>query len=400
MPASARLADAAKAIVIRFAWLWFELVHRSRRNSRDWVVGVEEIASMVRQLADVLPRSTTVVFGDHPFYDFHYDHAPVAHPGRLGRAWDIVVRRPLLFARLASEARGFVYVGARGFLASAGGTRAPEFRFLRRRGVRICCYFTGSDIRSLVRLEALERETGVPNLSSRFRLVNPETFLPVYDEQRRRTAADADAFADVVYSASVDQLSYLARPTEPFLYLLPEHAFAEPSPPPRSERLVVLHAPSSPIVKGTEFVRDAVRRLRDEGHDFDYVELSKVPHTEVTAALRRADIVLNQFFAYMPGVFGVEALAAGCAVMMSADGRVEPDLAPGANEAWLVTRHDEIVENLRSLLTDRDRIDELAERGWRWARRYASAEASGERLRTTLDRVLAGTYSGPRGWAE
>ena len=102
-------------------------------------------------------------------------------------------------------------------------------------------------------------------------------------------------------------------------------------------RPVLVHAPSSPIIKGTQLVRAAVALLREEGFDFEYVELTGVPHEEVASQLQRAHIVLNQFFAYVPGMFGIEAMAAGAVVLQSADESLESDLPAGSNAAWVVT---------------------------------------------------------------
>ena len=68
--------------------------------------------------------------------------------------------------------------------------------------------------------------------------------------------------------------------------------------------------------------------------------------------LGRAHIALNQFYGFSPAVFGAEALAAGCAVMMSSDEFVETDLPAGSNECWVVTKHHQVYSHLRRLLDD------------------------------------------------
>jgi glycosyltransferase involved in cell wall biosynthesis len=363
------------------------------RTRITWVVGVEEIASMVRQLAAVIPGSYSVSLYPHPFYAGGYDLERTTRSGPLAR----LVWRPLLLGWLASRADGFLYVGRRGFLARA--SRAPEFAFLKSRGLAIVCYFTGNDIRAPLELERFERETGVATLGARYRQVNTMMVSAEYDAVQRMTASDADRFADVVFTARVDQLGHLTRPTEPFLYLLGEDAFGDDRPPRAGRVPVVLHAPSAPVIKGTDLVRAAVAQLRSEGYEFEYIELSGVAHDDVRAALRRADIVLNQFYALMPGVFGVEALAAGCAVLMSADASVETDLPPRSADAWFVTRPDQVTSHLRTLLDDPELVAAYGERGRMWARTWAAADRTGLFLRQVLDEARRGEYRGPRGWA-
>lgn len=391
-----RMYNAFTAFVLSAGYAWYRRVERGQRGSITWVVGIEEIASMVSHMAHALPGSYSVSLYPHRFFDHEYDHAYTG-PTKP-RPFERVIRRPLLLARLANRATGIVYIGRRGFLG--GASRAPEFAFLRRHGIKICCYFVGNDIRSPLVQEELARTTGVPNLGTRYRLTQPALMSAAYDAVQRRTAAEADRYADVIYTAAVDQSGYLTRPTEPLMYFLPPETFLADKPPRSGGRPVLLHAPSSPVVKGTELVREAIETLRGEGYDFEYVELTGVTHDQVRAQLARADIVLNQFFALTPGIFGAEGLAARCAVLMSADGDVEPDLPPGANSAWCVTRHDQVTDHLRELLEQPQRAAELGRRGYDWALRYLSAEASGARLRSVLDRVAAGSYSGRIGWAD
>ena len=180
-------------------------------------------------------------------------------------------------------------------------------------------------------------------------------------------AAAADAFADLIVNFDADQASYLTRPTVPFFYAYPDEAmhfnpekFVDPRVP------VVLHAPSKRLIKGTAFVREAVSRLQSEGFSFEYVELTGVSNRKVLEQLSRAHIVLNQFWALVPGVFGVEAMANTCAMMCSADGTIEHGLPDGANDAWLVTTTDQVYENLKVLLTDWTFTTALAVRGFNW----------------------------------
>jgi hypothetical protein len=58
----------------------------------------------------------------------------------------------------------------------------------------------------------------------------------------------------------------------------------------------ILHAPSRPLVKGTERIRKAVQRLEDEGLAIDYREISRRPHAEVLEEIARCDFVVDELF--------------------------------------------------------------------------------------------------------
>ena len=349
------------------------------------MIGPVEVASIVANFARAVPDSYSVTLTPHRFYDFSYDFQIGAGRG------DWLSRRfvaPWKFGRLAATARGFVYVGAEGFLLSGMDDREWEFGFLRRHGVRIVCLFAGSDIRSPALMRRFQEETGLETIATYLDQVSPLFATAAYDEQRQRTAAVADRYADVIFNAAVDQLSYLQRATEPFPYFFPDEDLLlddakHAAPGPR----IVVHAPSSPIIKGTQVVRAAVQRLQAQGYDFEYRELIEAPHAEVLASLREAHIVLNEFYAFVPGVFGVEAMANGCALLTRADESIETDLPVGSNSAWVVTTAADIYANLRQLLDHPDQITQQATAGRAWVKEHATVSASGARVRGVLGRI-------------
>jgi len=342
---------------------------------------------MVGSIAAALPRSYAAIATRHVFdydFDYHYSGPETSLPylvQRFQEAWH--------FGKMAASAGGFVYIGQNGFLRALRDNREFEFSFLASRGKRIICYFTGNDIRSLRKMAELERRMGIPNIGTYLPLASPATGTKAYDDRRQALARTADEYADVIFSSAVDQASYLTRKTEPFLYFFPDEKVLDTLEKFDSESpIVVLHAPSSPIIKGTPLVRAAVAELQAEGWDFEYVELSGVQHDEVERHLRRAHIVLNQFYSFLPGVFGIEAMAAGTVVLMSADERHEPDLPAGAGTAWISTKHYEVASRLREVLKmSADERRRVAAAGQSWVREHATASASEARLSAVLANI-------------
>ncbi|RRV29811.1 hypothetical protein EGJ23_02400 [Pseudomonas sp. o96-267] len=151
------------------------------------------------------------------------------------------------------------------------------------------------------------------------------------------------------------------------------------------QQLVIVHAPSSPLIKGTPLVRAAIKKLRLEGYQFEYIELIGVPHSTVIETLKRAHIVLNEFYAFVPGVFGVEAMAANAVLLTSADKEIEPTLFEGANDAWVVTPYWMIYERLKQQLDHPEALQLQAEKGSEWVRRYCSYTSSSACFRAAVD---------------
>jgi len=368
---------------------------RLRRTPISWVVGPEECASMVLQIAGAIPGSYSVSFTEEVAYASGYDHRFRTRPGARGSWLERVIVGPLLLGRLMHQADGFIYVGATGFLVADADQREFEFAYLRKKSVPIVCYWCGSDIRSTKRMHELEKTTGLPNIST-YIAANGRIFeSEEWDQLKRRIAAVASRHASAMFSNSVDHLSYLTVGTEPFLYFLPDdpapdfRRFDDPS------RIVVVHATTAPEIKGTPLVRAAVEQLRREGYEFEYRELIGVPNAVVKQELGRAHIAMNQFYGFSPAVFGAEALAAGCVVMMSCDETVETDLPPGSNDCWVVTKHYQVYSNLKKLLDDPKRLGSIARKGRAWAELHACRTNAGATMMRTLDSVLDGSYRAP-----
>jgi len=372
---------------IQRATLWASIAWHAWRKPTpelEWVVGPVEVAGLVRALTEALPSAESAVHEAHPFYAHAYDWVTPAGRSHLRR----LLQGPWKLGELMARARGFLYVGGVGFLDTMNDGRSYEFSVLRARGKKIVCYFTGNDIRSPKLSAQRESATGEPNLGTYLAETDPRFASDAYELSKRALAESAERHAHVIFNADVGQPGHFTRPSEPFLYFHPDaeicddfSKFATPTKP------IILHAPSSPVVKGTQLVRAAINELRDEGFEFEYVELVREPHDQVREQLKRAHIVLNQFYSEVPGVFGVEALAAGCVVLMRADERDEPILPIGSNRAWVVTRHYQVTKHLRELLVAPDGWEGQARAGVAWVRAHASAAVTGEILRNTLSRI-------------
>lgn len=358
------------------------------RRRLDWVVGPEDIALMATHIAEALPRSYTAIHARNPFYSVRYDAviqtSSTALGGRIA-TWRRLYGGPILLAWLVNRARGFIYVGGGAFLEGHHDERDFEFSFIRSRGRRLVCYFTGNDIRSPhLSLERAAR-TGRPNIGSILTTIDPVFATPEYDAARRLRAEVAEHHAEAIFTARVDQIGYLEGPTHPFLYFYPDEQFVGST---RKfddvDRIIVVHAPSNPLLKGTDAVREAMERIVAVYPHVEYRELIGVPHEQVLAALDEAHIALNEFYATVPGVFGVEAMARRCVLVTSADAADEPDLGESSHGAWAVADVHTLHDVVARIIEHPKEMAEQADRGWRWAREFASATASKRALKDVL----------------
>jgi glycosyltransferase involved in cell wall biosynthesis len=332
------------------------LVINTESRKRRVAIGVTEAARLLYSLGRVFPSRYICVLDASRFYKDDYDFGP----------FHVLTRPfvgPVMLAYLAHLCDTFMFTSFTGYLAD----RQYDFRFLKNRGKKIVLLFYGSDIRSLPLTKKFFDERGedtfvnyLPNLKNQ-----------LYDDMIRQTAAAADKYADLIFNWNYDQIGYLKSPSIPWPYMVDLEAFPFSFSAPREgEKLRVLHCPSHTIVKGTPMVRAAVKQLKSEGFDFDYIELQGVPNSEVLEQLKRSHIVLQEFFCLTPGILGLEALAFGNAVLMSANTNMNPELPEGSDDAWIPTLSWQLSDKLRMLLKNPEMIGDYAQRGRKYVERY------------------------------
>ncbi len=116
-------------------------------------------------------------------------------------------------------------------------------------------------------------------------------------------------FTGPVFVSTPDLLDELPNAT--WLPIVVERDFYRPAPPVLTRpRPVVVHAPSSPLLKGTAVIDEVLERLDAEGL-VEYRRLSEVPSAFVGDFIREADVLADQIVLGNPGVMAAEALAAG-----------------------------------------------------------------------------------------
>lgn len=376
-----------RVLLIFSYWFFMCYIRRSKSNI-SWVVGVIEIAANLKYISSSIPDSYSVCLFDNKYYDFEYNYLIKGTKSKYCDFVKGIVIGPLLLGLLLNRSNNFFYIGQSGFLFSGLDSRKFEFMYVKSKNKNIVCYFTGTDIRSPKLMLDFARNNNIEVFSSYQHLTNPEQQTLEYETSKKDLAGVAETYADLVFNASVDQMSYFTKKTQPFIYFYPDGNFTKNDAKYSNiEIYKICHAPTSPIVKGTQLVRAAIAKLRSEGYRFEYVELIGVSNEVVLKELRSAHIVLNEFYAFVPGLFGVEAMASHCALITSADEHIEPDLPPGSNKAWYVTKNYEIIDHLKDLLDSPDLIKKYADAGYDWAIENASFSRSSVKLASLLKRI-------------
>lgn len=283
---------------------------------------------------------------------------------------------PILLGYLMSVHERFLYLGAGGFLKPYTDRGAKEFGFLKSKNKKIICYFLGSEIRSFDLLNEYAHKNSLDVITTYQGISHIGIDSAKKEAGRKLLGEVADNYADIIFNPSVDQMAYIKRKTLPCMHCLGDEIFqGSLSKFDNLNEIIVLHGPSSPIIKGTPIVRVAIKKLQVEGYRFNYVELIDVPHEQILVALKSAHIVLNQFYGFILAVFGAEALANCCALLTSAD----------ANGAWKVTPYWQVYDNLKFFLDNPEAIKPQAIAGYNWALKNCTYAATVEKMNRIIN---------------
>jgi hypothetical protein len=359
---------------------YFFKINKNNETKISWVIGVDEIASNIFFLKQILKPSTNVSFSKNKYYNLKYDYNINIENIYLKFLFRFFYG-PLLLGYLINKNTHFWYIWHSGFLLN----RDFEFKFLKKKKIIIICMFVGDDIRSIKLTNKYGKENKIDVNTNYYTLENEYMLSNSYDLDKKKIAVSADKYADIVFSHKKCQMSYLQSKQYSWPYMFDKNKFFRNNKKFENfNRIKILHAPSSPLFKGTPLVRAVIKKLEIDGYNIEYTELQDTKNEIVLEHLKSTHIVLNQFYCFTPGLFGIEAMANHCAVLMSADSKIEQGLPQNCKDAWMITRYWELYSNLKYLLDNTSMIKYYADNGYDFAYKHYTYEAAGEFMRGVL----------------
>lgn len=360
--------------ILYFSYYFFFLFKTFIKKNK-FIIGTDEIGKNIYDIGTALNDSLTVCLRQNKQHDLKYDFSININNKYIRYIYSIFYG-PILLGYLSNKANIFFYIWSRGFLLN----RNFDFKFLKSKNKKIICVFLGHDIRSLTKkvnyLKTQNLDTGES--------YNEKTFDDRYDKKKKDLAISADTYADLIFSSPVDNMSYIKSKQYLWKLITDKENFHKKEKKQSNSKIKILHAPTNMIFKGTPLVRAAIKKLQKENYVFDYVELQNVKNKIILEHLKTTDIVLNQFYSFIPAVFGIEAMASNCAVLTSADGSIDSEISESSENAWLTTKYWEIYDNLKYLLDNPDKIKFYADNGYDYAKKYHTSEAMREYLNNIL----------------
>lgn len=238
-----------------------------------------------------------------------------------------------------------------------------DLAILKAFGKKIIVIANGDDIRSR-RLLIKEMERAGLDQHVKYAITDLDLDVGGSEEVKREKAAKIEKYADHIFTRP-NAAQFLTR--DYHTLWLPVDLSTLRFCPHNTDHTLVVHAPSDPKVKGTKYLIQAVRKLRQEGYQFDFELCQNMRNVEVRQKLASAQIAIDQLI--LPGyaLFAVEAMASGCAVLGSA--------VSGYNSfpmdlPIMMTTPDTIYHNLKLLLQDQRLRARMAQDGRAYVEKY------------------------------
>lgn len=230
-------------------------------------------------------------------YGFIVDQRVPASVYLLSRRWAKNQRATVL-----RDATHVIIEAGRHVLGDVYGTRViDEIRALQAAGVKVALLSHGSDSRSGERHRAEVEDS--PYGDPAWEIAPVLERESAAHRELMRTAGVPVFVSTPGLQSDVPAATWLPVVVDPRRW----ETSAEPM---TADVPLVVHAPSSAVVKGTHLIEPIITALVDEGL-IRYERLEGIPSADMPAAFARADIVLDQFRLGDYGVAACEALAAG-----------------------------------------------------------------------------------------
>ena len=151
---------------------------------------------------------------------------------------------------------------------------------------------------------------------------------------------------------------------------------------------LILHAPTNRSIKGTKYILGATERLRREGHRFRLLLCENMTNVKVREKLAESEIVVDQLLARGQGLFAVEAMASGNAVI----NHVTPGLYGFPPELPVITADpDTVYDKLKMLLENPDLRLQKAREGRAYVEKHHDHVVAARKLLTQIGEPLLQT---------
>lgn len=236
-----------------------------------------------------------------------------------------------------------------------------DLKILRAKGKKLIVQHRGSEVRSLKKAQSFNN-----------------TFVktkPYWTEEKiHQNLTLLSRYIQTAIVLDHELLPYVKKYYQNVIVLprIIEETNIKPQFPDIERKPLVIHAPSNRELKGTEFILSAVKRLKDEGVEFDFKLIENLPRSEAMKLYSDATIVIDQLRIGAFGNFSLEVMAMGkpviCYIRPDLVNKYPPDL-PIIN-----ANPDNIYQVLKETLKENKKWAEIGEKGRKYVEKHHNTD--------------------------
>lgn len=144
-----------------------------------------------------------------------------------------------------------------------------------------------------------------------------------------------------------------------------------------NDKMLIVHAPTSPEIKGTSYILKAVEELKEK-YDFEFTLVQGMPHEQATKIYEKADLIIDQILCGGYGVFAIESMAMGKPVICWIDDFMKEKYP---KELPIISANpDNIKEKIEYAIKNKDMLKEVGIKGRRYVEKYHNMNIVSENM--------------------
>ncbi len=278
-------------------------------------IGMVEIANNINEFAESLKKNnheveTLCLVKNHYYDENHYDHSL----DTLYKFIKVKYIRHIAFSLILFVYFLYFSFKCEIFIFTWNITFLPfklDLWILKLLGKKVIIFNCGDDVRYRPIQLKIEKMYGL------------NSFFEQDPELIREYNKGGISFNKAFFSQRLEELSgakiISLRSQATFqknpliIFRFPVHKLlANPKSP--NNKLVIVHAPTNTVFKGTKYVDEVVKNLEKKGFNFEYRKIQSKTNDYLIKNLMAADILIDQPGKWI-GRLAAEAMAAGCIVI-------------------------------------------------------------------------------------
>ncbi|GAA0328813.1 hypothetical protein GCM10008967_19160 [Bacillus carboniphilus] len=156
----------------------------------------------------------------------------------------------------------------------------------------------------------------------------------------------------------------------------------KPKAHPNNKKFTIVHAPTSPEIKGTPYILKAMEELR-ESYDFDFQIIQGMSHEKAKQLYQSADLIIDQLHIGSYGLLAVESMAMGkpviCYISEFMRDQYSKDLP------IITANPDTIVNVVKGLLEEPDQLQDIGVKGRKYVEQYHNMNTNSAKIAQIYD---------------